>query len=368
VTPDVRIAAAEAIGEATSKMSAAELAEATRVLEPLASGNDPGMRRAAVGALVKMGTQEAAEIALRQLDDPDPFVRTVARDAARKSSTVELRKNLENPSPAIRVQTIRLLGQKPPEETAEALLRKLSDPNSAVRLAAVEVLSRYDFRHYADGAEQLLLSPDPNIRAAAAALLGNACDRGGGRALLRQFAAQAHPEIVRNLGQCSGADESDVVFKASDAKSDVLRRAAVEAMSSNLRRPGFEARLKRMSSEDSVPEIRLAAVEALSPKASSSPWEIVEEPPVTLTIVHATPGRRSVEAVDVAARTGYNIQDYRWVTTSSSKSFKDLKFRISDDKSRLQLSATFDPALAQEAALASVSGRLVLFLAPKEPK
>ena len=134
---------------------------------------DPGVRRAALGAVSRVASAEMVPGVLSNLDRGDADVRLeVARalEACREAGAEvddALRRLLEDPAPDVRAAAAAGLGDR------ETLLAMLGDPRPAVRVAGVRSLggSALDGEPRRSGLIAALADPDPRVRAAAAAVL-----------------------------------------------------------------------------------------------------------------------------------------------------------------------------------------------------
>jgi hypothetical protein len=110
----------------------------------------PPVRRRAAALLGRLGPQAApirAELARRAAEDPDPFVRQAALDAAlelslRPSEAIALLADrLTDPAVALRLGAIAHLARRSSDPAARAALRRAAaDPDPDVRRAALEAL------------------------------------------------------------------------------------------------------------------------------------------------------------------------------------------------------------------------------------
>lgn len=121
-------------------------------LVQVAQSRDPGARRRAVYALMRLRASAAGTVMLTALDDDDPDIREYA---------------------------VRILSRPyaeragiDPSAVAERLSRRVEDEVAGVRINALRALASYTDPRYADAAIDRLDDPEPNVRVEALATLG----------------------------------------------------------------------------------------------------------------------------------------------------------------------------------------------------
>jgi len=147
-------------------------------IRDLLSDTDRDVRATALNALVGLGVPDAADLAVRGLDDPDGFVRATAAKLVADVgdpglADVLVGPLLEDPDPIARQRAAEALARFGGPAALDALNRALADPMERVRRAAVSGLIDLDPAHAVDELARLLREdPAWEIRAQAAHALG----------------------------------------------------------------------------------------------------------------------------------------------------------------------------------------------------
>jgi len=193
----------------------------------------------AAGALGAAGDRRALEPLLAQLDHPQAAARQAAVAALNSIGHPELpgrlRELLRHPSPRVRESAARTAGYSGDAGCVEPLLALCRDADDSVARAAVEQLPHFDDPRALAAVVQALDAGSSDVRAAAA------------RALARVTAGDALPRL---LDACRDADPWVRYYAARSA--------------GHHGRPEATTALVHLAALDSVPPVRIAAVEALA--------------------------------------------------------------------------------------------------------
>lgn len=170
-------------------------------LRGLLDEKDRDLRVTALNSLVTLGVDDAAELAVAALDDPDAFVRATAAKLVGDQENPALSGFLarilrEDPDALVRKRACQALARIAGDEAGPALIAALRDPDSRVRLEAIKGAKQIA---PGQGSARLaeLLADDPNweVRVRAASALGLCSDPAAGQAL--QGALSDPVEFVR---------------------------------------------------------------------------------------------------------------------------------------------------------------------------
>jgi len=366
---DVRISALEALGEAAAGMDQATRETVTSTLDAATQQDHAGLRRAAATALGMLGTPRSTAVALRLVEDPDVYVRRAAQNAAVGLTVGELVEKQKSSNPELRLQAVRLLGQRPPKETVEPLIAAMSDESPLVREAAVAALARYRDAATTARVAKFLDSDSPRVRSGAAAVLGLTCDHGGLKPLLASVGGNGKVfsiDIVRGLGLCRSAEARDVVLRASKDSDPGVRRAAVVALGQQQDQSLAVDRLREISQQDESAEIRAAAAEVLKP--SANPWETyLDEVTVDLVNDDHRGFKANVRRLKQSypARPGYRIVDFKLIETSESR-VKSKSVEIEDNGTQITLVADLEAGPLSDQYRGWLKARLRITQLPQE--
>ncbi len=277
--PNVRLFAIAAIGEigADAKTAVPSLVTALQ-------DSRPEIRLKAIEALADIGASAKAAVPdLRTVlkdKDSDDKVRQAAAKALgsiginAKAAIPDLINALNDPSEAVRVQTVTALPNLGPDAKAaiSELIPVLSDSSRSVRLSTIESLARFgqDAKPAVPPLAQLLSDPDRQIRLATTITLGK----------IGTAASDAVPELTKALANSDRTTRSwaamalgkigtnakpaiaELTRALSDSDKDVRSRAA-----SSLGKIGLEARsalselVKTLKDEN--PDVRLNSASAI---------------------------------------------------------------------------------------------------------
>ncbi|GIW70977.1 MAG: hypothetical protein KatS3mg102_0519 [Planctomycetota bacterium] len=279
---------------------------AARPLVALVADPHPGVRMAALQALVRTRAPEAVPAARRLLADPDAGVQTAAILAAGALGLADaaprIREAARAASPReeeLLVAAVSALARLRDTQAEPLLLELLARPGTRVPIAAADALGWFRARAAVPGLVRLLERPEPALQAAALRALGRIGDpaafeavtgyyrrRGIYRPLaLAAIARFRTPEAIAFLVERARATDDDTeVHIALDALVHRAPEAGLEVALSALRRRGSTLRaraarllgrapaagreralaaLRELLEEEPSEEVRLAAVEAL---------------------------------------------------------------------------------------------------------
>ncbi len=281
----VRLLAIEAIGEMGSNAKAA-----VPCLVSVLRDSPLAIRLKAIAALTEIGADAKAAVpelrsALTDKDAADDVRQAVVKalgsiGSNAKAAVPDLINALNDPSEAVRIQTINALPNLGAEAKAAIpeLVPTLSDSSSEVRLATIGALARFgqDAKPTVKALAQLLADPDRQIRLSTTMTLSrlgaDASDAvpaltralGNSDRNTRSLAAKA----LGSIGEPAKAAVPELTKALSDSDKDVRSKAA-----SSLGRIGLAARsalpelVKTLKDEN--PEVRLSSANALDRIAGS---------------------------------------------------------------------------------------------------
>jgi len=268
----VRVAAAEALGQLKSKSSLQQLRKA-------ASGDSPGLRRAAVSALGAIGGNEAIDILLDRIGDEDPYVRA---EAQRTLSALQvqpteiqvLTAKARSNSPIVRLEAVQRLSRLHEPESIDILIQSLADDSAGVREAAISGLSTFSDAKFLPLIIRRFGDEDFRIRRGVAAVLGRIPSKGVVAPLVEHSKDEnsaVRAEVIRALGSKPTAESLEVIFGATNETEDTqVRVIAVESLG-RFKADPFVPRsreivglLQSLARNDPSPEVRKAAIDALS--------------------------------------------------------------------------------------------------------
>lgn len=179
-------------------------------LHEFLDAKDRDLRVTALSAIVALGVDDAAELAVAALNDEDAFVRATAAKLVGDQDDPALSGFLarvlrEDPDALVRKRACQALARIGGDEAAPALITALRDPDSLVRLEAIKGARRVA---PGQGSARLaeLLADDPmwEVRVRAASALSLCGDSAAGEAL--QVALSDPIEFVRAAAAKALAD------------------------------------------------------------------------------------------------------------------------------------------------------------------
>jgi len=220
-SPDLRWRAAFGLGLAGHSELAVDAL--TRALED----DSATVRRAAIGALGKIGGKQALPRVAPGVEDPDPAIRgATVRALARSGDPAALEpllKAAEDKDVRVRATAVAALGAIPDRKGLAAVLRAASDEAHQVRFAAVQVLVRV---HTPSACAALLgrvTDPDRRIRRDAVNALHLARAKHPEalkKAVLHVMANRDHPAGADACDFADFPDDSDIVGALRKATAD----------------------------------------------------------------------------------------------------------------------------------------------------
>ncbi len=277
-TTSIRSAAAEALGLMRSERGVPALAEA--LLRP----GEVKLRTAAADALGAIGSRAAADVLLKALADEkaEAQVRSAAQRAMEsiKPASASVAR-LNDPSAAVRLETVRLIGEAKDPSLAVRLIEKLNDPDSDVREAALVALGPLADESSIVQALGTTLASDPDaLRRVGAVRVLASGKTPVARASLIAALDDASPAVRATAAEAL-VRQAVGAGGTADVPPDVsmaLRRSATDAHTSvrlssaramgTLRDPESEEILKKMT-QDASPEVREAAFDSLARRTRS---------------------------------------------------------------------------------------------------
>jgi HEAT repeat protein len=266
--PDVRCAAAQALGEVAPEAAAAELVVAL-------NDDSERVRQAAATALAQCGDPSLAERLAPALASPDEFVQHAAARALVQHFESEtgavLMERLRDPQPRVREAAAEALAQRMDAAATDVLISTLADRAWSVSEAAAGALLRIGPQAVARLCAALAY-PDPALRRQAAYVLGQlAVQLGPGQraqvaeslaGLLGDVQASVRASAVRALGRVrEPAVLAPLATALADARPEV-REAAAEALGASRDGRAVPALAAALGYEATV--VRAAAARALA--------------------------------------------------------------------------------------------------------
>ncbi|MEP7212311.1 MAG: HEAT repeat domain-containing protein [Acidobacteriota bacterium] len=230
--------------------------------------HDPGVRRAAVRSLGKIGSEQSVGVLLNELRSDSENAPAAAQalgmtgsiaafdglidalsagDKALQRSAVNALKSLDNPEkenrlldlnidaePNVREAVIRIIGGLNSEKSRSAILAGCTDPSEPVRIAAIEQLAVLDADDAIPVLAQSVKDDSPKVRAAAVQTLGK-FESGESAAALRSALgdedAWTRYFAVRSLAELNDVESRDEIRRLSESDdAEQVRAAAAEAM------------------------------------------------------------------------------------------------------------------------------------------
>ncbi len=239
---EVRRAAVGALARLGSRRATAALIE----LLP-----DAGVAIAVAGALAQIGDPAAFEPLLGLVAHPAPAVRQAAIGALNSighpSMPARVATMIDASDPVVRESAVRIAGYFGYRETAGAMIGAVSDPVEAVRVAALEHLPFLDDPNVAVLLQRALETDTPKAKAAAARALGRVDEGAGDDALV------------------GALDDADAWVRYYAARSLGERRYGPA-----------QSRLAILAEFDPLPHVRAVALEALAAGYPDTPVDLLE--------------------------------------------------------------------------------------------
>lgn len=260
---ELRIAAAEAMGQLKSQRSVKALIDASR-------SETPGLRGAAVTALGRIKGEDAISALLERLDDEDLYVRTAAQEAliGFKPSVEGLIDTLAHESPQVRMAAISKAEEYPNKNFVGPLISKLNDSDSAVREASIRTLMAYQDDWIIEEVSVAMTSPDPSTRGGSALILGGIEHPDALNALIigmQDRDAGVRTSAVQAIAQATYAPDTSVpaMLEATHDPDVSVRQSAVEGLTAWTGRADVNLRLREISTGNDADFIRESASRAL---------------------------------------------------------------------------------------------------------
>jgi HEAT repeat protein len=257
----VRAAAAEALGDLGSSSAAESLSRAARA-------NLPPLRRSAVTALGRIGTEVALRVVLTALGDSDSDVRSAAVQALSKQERIQpglLDEQSGSMDAGTRVAIVNWLQGRTEDEAVNFLIDSLDDEDYAVREAAISALSEHAGDSTGEAVVRALSDGSPRTRLGAVRVLAKI----GDESTVHDLAARAsdslsavRAEAVRSMARFDSPEALDTILGATQDSDPAVRRASVEALTG--RDTGQARQYLAKLAEDPSPEVSKAAIYALS--------------------------------------------------------------------------------------------------------
>lgn len=246
--------------------------DAARALEPLVESDDPEIARAATDALGRIADPDSIDILFNLFGHSDAGIRGAAQSAlARFGSRVleRLLAMVSSPAAEVRAQAAAALGALKDPVAIEPLKKLLVDPANEVKRAAVFALAQINEQHVGSLPLLLLGNQDPAVRSASAQVLGRLRDKRAVEPLQYLLMEDADPWVRYEAAQALGeiGDQRAVAPLCERMYDDApqVRIAALKAVV----RLALEDRIHELEKVlgDRDPEVRLALIESLGPRA-----------------------------------------------------------------------------------------------------
>jgi HEAT repeat protein len=211
-------------------------------------GDAPEVAVVAAGALGHIGDRRAVEPLVAALDDPHAALRQASVSALNSLGHDELGARLpallRDPSARVREAGAKVAGYLGDPAMLDAMLELRGDADEAVRRAAVEQLARFEDERASAAIADALAGGTPGVRAAAARALAHGDPR----------EAIALAELA-----CTDADPW-VRYYGARSLLGVGRHARIDAV----------RLLLKLAEHDTVPPVRIAALDALATLGEAS--------------------------------------------------------------------------------------------------
>ena len=271
--------------------------QAAPAVRALLGGSEPEVRARACEALARLGDTASVPLLFDALGDPSPRVAHAAVSAILALGTRETEAltlaAVRSPRPGVRRHAIRLLGAFGFRSAFEPLHQALRDPDRRIAELAIAGLAMLDDARVDDQLEALAGSTDAALRSA---VMRAASQRGGPRgakllgkgladtsAWVRYYAAQG----LGRLGRVEAAHTSQLLIERLRDDAPQVRIAAIEALSHLGSPEAWDAVCKAASSDD--PDERRAGLVGLGMHAREGAINILLE-----AVTSADPATRLV--------------------------------------------------------------------------
>jgi len=255
----VRVAALFALGQLGLFQNRPVDPRAASMVRPLLQDDSPAILAAALDALGKLSSTDAAPEIAGFLVHPDPAVRAEAAYALFRLRFAPTWRGEADDPPVL------------PDEAVEGLMRAMADPNVRVRFAATYAFSRYDDARARGALLELLDEPDDQIRLFAVRGLGHVVDDTVVPGLVERLADEAAGVRIEAVGALERSGEFGPLETRADDPSFHVRAAVARALGGAGSDSSLEL-LKRLLNDDSM-TVRSAAIAALSRR---SPPDLME--------------------------------------------------------------------------------------------
>ena len=259
--PGVRKAAVESLGRIGD----------VRAIEPLSGllgDSNVEVRQTAVEALGNLDDPKVVPALTKAAGDANPAVRREAAEALLgiddESATTPLVKLLSDSDPKVRVTALEGLSRRGDKRALEPLGKLVKDPNVEVRARAVRALARFRDPASQNALVTALKDENADVRAAAASALGELELRSAPQGLLdatRDGNADVRQAAAESLGQIRDAKAVPQLKALLEDASPDVRSAAVDALSEIRDSSALQALITAMQSKDVT--VRRAAAQAL---------------------------------------------------------------------------------------------------------
>jgi cyclophilin family peptidyl-prolyl cis-trans isomerase/HEAT repeat protein len=246
------------------------------VLAAGARSSDPLSRAWAARGLGALRDKADAPLVLALLRDRDEGVIVNALRAAAlladPAAVAAAAGHLGHASTAVRAEALKALAALPPDRALrERILAELASPEPAVRAAALAALARVDREEFALVLSGLDPDPDPAVRAALAAALADLGDDASLailEAMLEDEAPRALAGVLEAIRTARGEAAEPVLRRHLEHRDFAVRAAAVEGLAAlkEADLPRLLAPVYAAARADADPDVRLAVVDALSPR------------------------------------------------------------------------------------------------------
>ncbi|HEY7509281.1 MAG TPA: HEAT repeat domain-containing protein [Vicinamibacteria bacterium] len=261
---------------ATERLGTLRSAAAVPSLIDMLKDPDVSVRQAAATALGRIGDPRATDPLLVALKDENPFVRGAAEDAlerVRSAPSASLTAKLKDPSPRVRAEAARKIGESGGASGVADLLAALADDDYAVRQAATESLQKLRDDASFGRVVAALSHRDFRVRQGAAAALGVASRPAAQQQralvalapLLRDPSAAVRAQVVRAMSALGRRDDPDVLAAARD--TDATVRLALAQSLAGASSTHATATL-RLLARDASADVRQAAIAGLGRRSA----------------------------------------------------------------------------------------------------
>lgn len=261
--PDVRSAAAEALGKIGAKVA----------IQPLKSrmndnAEEMKVRLSAAVALGKMGDKEAIEFLVNMLSEQDETLRVRAANALSEVGSPAVKALLSamrSDNDLKRWGAAKALGEMRCKDAVDELIKATKDKSENVRIASVVSLGRIGSLEAVPALLEALRDESEKVRWHAYNALqqfGSAASPAAIDILERTKETEAKERIVRLLGSWKAAAAADELLNQLRSQSEEVRAAAAWALGEIGSTAAANALLKLLESDESI-EVKREAAHAL---------------------------------------------------------------------------------------------------------